>query len=64
MSEELVITSAEKQSDETWTIKAKGKESGKKYKFTGCYPISERTGLDIPSETVTLTYAYEKIKAK
>jgi len=64
MSEELRITSAEQQEDKTWTIEGKGIESGKRYKFTGCYPIAERTGLDTPSKTVTLTYAYDKAKAK
>ena len=64
MSEELRITSIEKQGDGTDTIKAVGKETKKKYTFTGCYPISKRTGLDKPSKTVTLTYNYAKSKAK
>lgn len=64
MSEELTIISTEKQDDGTTTIEAKGIVSGKDYKFTGCYPIEKRTGIDEPSKTVTLTYNYDKAKTK
>jgi len=64
VSEELRITSAERQEDKTWTIEGKGIASGKRYTFTGCYLIAERTGLDTPSKTVTLTYNYDKAKKK
>jgi hypothetical protein len=64
VSEELKITSIERQDDGTYTIEGKGRESKKKYRLTGCYPIAERTGLETSSKTVTLTYNYDKAKAK